>query len=101
MGSRIELQDKLEKLLGSRNVYYQPPENLKMSYPAIQYSRTKIDKKVANNSAYMLTNCYEIIVIDPKKDNPVIEKLLKLPMCKFDRPYISDNLNHYVFTLYY
>ena len=101
MDSRLKLQELLEKLLESKNVYYQPPENLKMSYPAIRYSRTKIDKKVANNSAYMLTNCYEIIVIDPKKDNPVIEKLLKLPMCKFDRTYISDNLNHYVFTLYY
>ena len=101
MASRLDLQNKLEELLESKNVYYQPPESLKMSYPAIRYSRDNIDKKVANNSTYLLTNCYEIIVIDPKKDNPVIEKLLELPMCRFDRHYISDNLNHYAFTLYY
>lgn len=101
MASRLDLQNKLEELLESKNVYYQPPESLKMSYPAIRYSRDNIDKKVANNSTYLLTNCYEIIVIDPKKDNPIIEKLLELPMCRFDRHYISDNLNHYAFTLYY
>ena len=26
MASRLELQAKLEELLGSKNVYYQPPE---------------------------------------------------------------------------
>lgn len=101
MASRLDLQNKLEELLESKNVYYQPPESLKMSYPAIRYSRDNIDKKVANNSTYLLINRYEIIVIDPKKDNPIIEKLLELPMCRFDRHYISDNLNHYAFTLYY
>lgn len=101
MGSRLKLQSKLEELLGNKNVYYQPPETVKMNYPAIKYSRIDIDKKNANNSSYMLTNCYEIIVIDPKLDNPVIEKLLKLPMCTFDRSYPADNLNHYIFKIYY
>ena len=27
MGSRLELQNLLESILGSRNVYYQPPES--------------------------------------------------------------------------
>ena len=34
MASRLELQSKFEELLGSRNVYYQPPESIKMSYTA-------------------------------------------------------------------
>lgn len=101
MASRIELQAKLEELLGSRNVYYQPPETLKIEYPAIIYSKSRIDKKSANNAAYKLTNGYEIIVIDKKPDHPVINKLLELPMCGFDRHYISDNLNHDVLTLYF
>lgn len=101
MTSRIELQAKLEELLGSRNVYYQPPETLKIEYPAIIYSKSRIDKKSANNAAYKLTNGYEIIVIDKKPDHSVINKLLELPMCSFDRHYISDNLNHDVLTLYF
>lgn len=99
--SRLKLQTTLEELLGMKHVYYQPPASIKMEYPAIVYSRKKIDKKVANNAAYLLTNCYEIIVIDKKPDNPVIEKLLALPMCSYDRSYKSDNLNHDVLTLYF
>lgn len=101
MASRLELQAKLEELLGSKNVYYQPPESLKMEYPAIVYSKSRIDKKAANDAAYLLTKGYEIIVIDRKPDNPVIDKLLELPMCSYDRHYKSDNLNHDVLTLYY
>lgn len=101
MASRIELQEKLEELLGSSNVYYQPPASVKMEYPAIRYSKKDVDKKSADNTAYTLTNCYEIIVIDRKPDNKVIEKLLALPMCSYDRSYKADNLNHDVLTLYY
>lgn len=101
MASRIELQAKLEELFCSKNVYYQPPESLKIEYPAIIYSKNRIDKKAANDAAYMLTKGYEIIVIDRKPDNPVIDKLLQLPMCSYDRSYKSDNLNHDVLTLYY
>ena len=43
MASRIKLQAKLEELLGSRNVYYQPPETLKIEYPAIIYSKSRIN----------------------------------------------------------
>lgn len=101
MASRQELQTKLEELLGSRNVYYQPPESKKMQYDAIRYSKKKMNIKYANNALYTKMNCYEITVIARIPDNPVIDKLLELPYCVFDRHYESDNLNHDVFTLYY
>ena len=101
MASRLKLQSKLEELLGSKNVYYQPPESIKMEYPAIKYSVDGIDKKTANDTAYLLNKRYQIIVISKKPDHPVIDKLLRLPMCRLDTHYISDNLNHDVFTLYY
>lgn len=101
MASRLELQAKLEELLGSKNVYYQPPESLKMEYPAIRYSKNRIDKKSADDKTYLISISYEIIVIDRRPDNTVIDKLLQLPMCSYDRNYKSDNLYHDVFTLYY
>ena len=61
MDSRLKLQELLEKLLESKNVYYQPPESKKMEYPAIKYSVDKIDKKSANDTAYLLNKRYEII----------------------------------------
>ena len=101
MSSRLELQTKLEELLGNENVYYQPPETLVMKYPAIRYSKSRIESKKANDSIYLKNTKYEIIVIDRKPDNQVINKLLELPYCSYDRNYKSDNLNHDVLTLYY
>lgn len=101
MASRLELQTKLEELLGSRNVYYQPPENVKMEYPAIVYSKNRITSKYANDSIYSRSTNYEIIVIDKKPDNSVIDKLLSLPYCSFSRHYKADNLNHDVLNIYY
>lgn len=101
MASRNDLQKELEKLLGSRYVYYQTPESVKMEYPAIRYSKSDIDTKFANDKPYLHKNRYEIIVIDRKPDNAVISKILSLPMCAYDRHYTSDNLHHDVMTLYY
>ena len=101
MASRLELQKKLEELLGSKNVYYQPPESVKMMYPAIRYSKGRIETIKAEDSIYLKNTRYEVIVIDPRPDNPVIDKLLELPHCSYDRHYKSDNLNHDALTLYY
>ena len=101
MATRVDLQNVLEELLGSRSVYYQPPESLKMSYPAIVYSRKTIDNSYANNSVYKQNYAYEITVIDKNPDSEIVNKISKLPTCRFDRHFKSDNLNHDVFTLYY
>lgn len=101
MGTRLELQNKLEELLGSRQVYYQPPESVKMEYPAIVYSKNNIRITKANNSIYLKMNRYDIIVISKRPDNPVIDKLLDLPYCSYNRPYKSDNLYHDSLTLYF
>ena len=100
MNSRLELHEKLCELLGSNHVYYQPPESIKIEYPAIVYSRGNIRSTFANGAAYSFSRRYEIILIDKKPDSPVIEKLLMLPYCSHDRSYKGDNLNHDVFTIY-
>lgn len=101
MDRRPELQMKLEEILGSKNVYYQPPESIKMQYDAIRYSRKDIQARFANNALYNTKSCYEIILIARRPDSPIIKQLMALPYCSYDRHYYSDNLNHDVFTLYY
>ena len=98
---RLMLQSKLEELLGSKNVYYQPPASKSMEYPAIRYSKSKIVTTFANNAVYSKRDRYEVIVIDRLPDNPVIDALLEMPYCVHDRHYVADNLNHDVLTLYY
>lgn len=101
MANRLYLQTELEKLLGSRNVYFQPPASVKMCYPAIVYSIKSIDNIHANDTVYMQNKAYELILIDENPDSEFIDKISRLPACKFDRFYEKDNLNHYAFTLYY
>ena len=101
MANRLDLQSLLEELLGSRNVYYTSPESIKMQYPAIRYSKKKIESVHADDSKYLMRDCYELIVISRTPDHPVIKKLLALPYCSYDRPYVADNLYHDVFTIYY
>lgn len=101
MADRIELQSLLEELLDSKNVYYQPPESIKMSYTAIKYSKSTIQSTYANDRKYGMKDCYQLIVIAKLPDDPVIKKLLELPYCSYDRHYVADNLNHDVLTIYY
>lgn len=101
MGSRLELQVLFENLLGSRNVYFQPPASVAMKYPAIVYSLDDIENSFANNGVYAQAIGYMVTVIDKNPDSEYVKKVSKLPMCSYDRHYVADNLNHDVFTLYY
>ena len=101
MADRLELQSLLEEMLDSRNVYYMPPESIKMQYDAIRYAKQDIRKVHANNGAYSMKDMYELTVIAKLPDHPVIKKLLALPYCSYNRHYTADNLHHDVLTIYY
>ena len=99
MPRRLKLQALLEELLGSRNVYFQPPESVKMKYPAIVYGLEDIENAFANDRVYLSKRKYLITVIDEDPDSEIVEKVSQLPACRFNRHFESDNLNHDVFIL--
>ena len=98
---RLELRGILIDILGSDNVYFQPPSTVKMKYPCIVYNRSNIDVRYANNMVYNHQYNYTITVIDPDPDSSIPDKIFRLPMSRFDRHYTVDNLNHDVFNVYY
>lgn len=101
MASRLELHEVLCDILGSRHVYYQPPESVKMVYPAIVYSKNSIDIKHGDDLVYRQVVGYSVTLIDKDPDSEFVDKIMQIPMCRFDRHYAADNLNHDVFTIYY
>ena len=101
MDRRPNLQTLLEQILGSENVYFQPPSTLRMQYPAIIYFRSNMDNRYANNSIYTTDVAYKVTVIDQNPDSEIVDKVSKLPKCSFNSRYVADNLNHDVFTIYY
>lgn len=101
MRDRLKLQTILEGILGSSNVYFQPPATVRMNYPAIIYSRSDIENRFADNSPYNQEKAYTVTVIDKDPDGEIVDRIAKLPKCMYDRNYKSENLNHDVFTLFY
>ncbi len=99
--TRIELQALLEEILGSRNVYFQPPESLKLKYPCIIYPLNKVAIARADNKPYIKNKMYMVTVIDKDPESEICDRMEELPLCTFDRRYAADNLTHTGYTLYY
>ena len=101
MGRRVELQNLLEELLGSENVYFQPPEEHQIKYPAIVYHQDDNLSEFAGNRPYRITRRYQLTVIDQDPDSPISDKVAKLPMVTFTRSFRADYLNHFIYSLYF
>lgn len=101
MDRRLELQALLEILLESDKVYFQPPTNIAMVYPAIVYGLDDIETTFADNHPYRHTKRYQVTVIVRDPDSPIPDRLGALPMCLFSRHFRANNLNHYVYNLYF
>jgi len=99
---RIELGNILKSILGNTNTYFQPPENTKLKYPCCIYELSGYDEKRANNKLYGYVKRYQVTFISDNVDNDYYERIMStIPMCKFDRRFIVDNLYHDVFSIYY
>jgi hypothetical protein len=101
MGTRLELHAILVALLGSENVYFQPPSGHMMKYPCILYHRDLMKTVFANNSPYLFKVKYKVTYVDENPDSSIPALILELPLCSHDRQYKSSNLNHDVFTIYF
>lgn len=101
MGLRLDLQTLFEELIDSDNVYFQPPETKKMEYPCIRYERDFILSEWADGESYKRENRYLVTVIDRNPDSLIPDKVAALPKCVADRFFTADNLNHYVFKLFF
>ena len=77
--TRDDLHEIFVNILGSRNVYFQPPENVKIQYPAIVYSLSEIRNTFADNSVYSRKKAYDVTVIDKNPDSEIVDKVSELP----------------------
>lgn len=101
MDNRPNLQGELEMIVG-KNVYFQPPASVHLTYPCVIYNLLAGDVKRADNTVYTYTNRFELIFIYKQPNMEIVEEVMKtFPMCSISRIYIADNLYHYAFNLYY
>lgn len=101
MPTRLELHAKLVELLGSTNVYFQPPESQKLNYPAIVYSKNDLKNNFADDDFYLQSKQYKLTFVDPDPDSELFKKASKFMKAKFVTSFATQGLNHEVYTIYY
>lgn len=98
--TRLEFNGVLKGILGTNQVYFQSPENVKMKYPAIVYELNDIQNVYADDLTYLRHKSYSVTLMDKNPDSEFVEAIADLPKCKFNRFFVSENINHWVFTIF-
>lgn len=97
---RLLLQTELESILGSDQVFFQPPDNVSLTYPCIVYSWSKGSTMHADSRPYLFVPLYDITVIEKDPECPISVRVGKtLRGASYDRGWIIDNLYHNNFVV--
>ena len=95
-----DLLHLLQQAVNHNRVFFQPPENLKIGYPAVVFHLSKIEIDHASDVPYKGAKEYSVTLITKDPEPDVIDEILKIPYSSLDTTYISDGMNHFVFTVY-
>lgn len=102
MARRLQLHEILCAILGTRKVYFQPPESVKIEYPAIVYKTVDRNDLKADDQRYRHLTCYEVSAIYQDPDSTLPENIMESFLyCRHNTAFTSANLHHDVFTIYY
>lgn len=101
MGNSIsEVYTYLSALLPDVNLYFQPPESVKINYPCIVYSIDNIFTAHADNRPYKVKTRYSLMLITTNPEDPALQTLISIPSARFERSYVNDNLYHFIVTVH-
>ena len=109
------LIQELKDLLGTDEVYFQPSAEAEIGqngeryiftgieYPCFIIQRTISYQPKANDKTYLFRPSYEVTYINRDEPDPemVTVVMTHFQLCRYERHYISDNLHHDVFMIYY
>lgn len=105
---KMPLDDILREIIGgpfkdgTSHTYFQPPANIQLHYPCIEYNFANDEDYYADNKSFINYQRYSVTVIDEDPDSKIYKKLKeRLPYCSLDRVYSYDGLMHFVMVLYF
>ena len=106
MDRRLKLDDELrdiqEDILGYEHTYFDPPENIRMQYDAVVYTRTGFNVKPANNKSYLIRDEYKLEVISRDSETLVPHAIQShFSLCSPGKSFKANNFFHFPFTIYY
>ena len=97
---RLALRSRILAATGIPNLYFQPPESKKLSYPCIVYGLSQIPAQHADNQPYRMAAKFTLTLIDRDAESVFVSCLANMKRTHFDRWFTADNLNHWVYTTY-
>lgn len=109
------LIQELRDLLGTNEVYFQPSYAAGSSangepyiftgidYPCFIMERTTAYQPAANDRNYLFRPGYQVTYINQDEPDPdMLEKVMQhFAHCHYQRHFVSDNLHHDVFMIYF
>ena len=112
--SDLLIQDLID-LLGTDEVYFQPSADagidtdggpyifMGIQYPCFIIARQNAYQPRANDRSYLFRPGYQVTYINWDEPDPeMLQRVMeRFPHCHYDRHYVSENLHHDVFTIYY
>lgn len=101
--TRLDLDQKLKILVSEYqgHLYFSPPDGAEMEFPCIVYEYVNANQQHADNIPYLTDKRYQLTVIDRDPDGELKDRVLELPKCSPDRSFVSGDLNHHVYTLFF
>ena len=102
MARRLQLHEKFCELLGTRNVYFQPPPSVQLKYDCIVYKVANRRDLKADDRQYRHLVCYEVTYIYRDPDSSLSEEILdSFTYVSHSNYFTNDNLHHDVYRIYY
>lgn len=100
--TRLELHEALCDFIGTRNVYFQPPNGMKLKFPAVVYRVVDKPAKRADNKNYLVSTIYNVTVItsDPDEASEKSDLFLaQFDTAKFLSQGVADGLYNTTFKI--
>jgi len=95
------LQELLSGLPGVTEAYFQKPGNLTLVPPYIVYEIDSEYVARADDIVFAHWNRYTVTVVVRDQDSPIPGMVRNLPFASFNRRFISGQLYHFVYNLYF
>lgn len=100
MKSRQSVLTKIKNGL-TANVYFTPPEDIALKFPACVVTREDFEVKKANNKPYISSMGYKLVYMSKEESDDVFIKVSSLfRHSSFRTEYKVNGLYHKVFVVY-
>ena len=103
---RLRFRQQLERILldsgqsaGNLHLYFEPPTSVSMKFPAIIYTKNRIENRNANNRVYKQDDEYLVTVVDKDPDSAINRAVSMLPKSRWERGFVSNNMHHFIYTI--